>query len=201
MAKRIHIPLPEVGVELVYELDAKISDNLIEERFEIARDTAELFTLESHINSLMTKRDAVRDRLLERTGHGIRYITKRHGRKKLPKTAGVYVDWEFDLEKARTQLQEAGRLDIFEQAVCRQTPGRFVAFYKEGDRDMVLHDIELAVERFGVEVKPFLRQEEPTLHYKTLQRLCFEDQIQLRGVKSARYTVQIYDRKPAESRK
>lgn len=201
MAKRIHIKLRDVSVELVYELDAKIPDNLIEEQFEIARDTAELFTLESHLNSLLAKRDAVRDRLLKRTGHGIRYITKRHGRKKLPKTAGVYVDWEFDLEKARTQLQEAGRLDIFEEAVCRQTPGRFVAYYKEGDRDMVLHDVELAVERFGVEVKPFLRQEEPTLHYRTLQRLCFEDQIRLRGVKSARYTIQIYDQEPAESRK
>ena len=201
MPKRIHIPLPEVGVELVYEIDAKISADLLEKQFEIAKDTAELFTLESHINSLATKRDAVRDRLLERTGHGVRYITKRHGRKKLPKTAGVYVDWKFDLEKARTQLQEAGRLDIFEQAVCRQTPGRFVAFYREGDRDMVLHDIEQAVEPFGVEIKPFLRQEEPTLHYQTLQRLCFKDQIQLRGVKSPRYTVQIYDQEPAESRK
>ena len=201
MAKRIHIPLPEVGVELVYELDAKIPDDILDRRSEIAKYTAELFTLESHMDSLEKRRDAVRNRLLKQTGHGVRYVKKRHGRKKLLKTIAVYVDWELDLEKARVQLQEAGRPDIYERSVCRKTPGRFVAFYKEGDRDMVLHDIELAVERLGVDIKPFLRQEEPTLHFKTLQRLCFEDRIKLRGVESASYTVQVYDYEPAESNK
>lgn len=187
--------LPEVGLELLYDPDASIPENLIETQFDLARDVSEYFSLTGRIKTLTEKQTACELRIIATAGKKIRYIKKRHGRGQKVKTLAIYTDFDIDLAQLHSFFRDLGRPDIYDQSVRRGAPGRFVATCKEEDREEVLHDLALRVEPLGVQTQPFdYSPFEFFVHLPTLRRLCQEAGIEIRGVRNKRFTFRVYYR-------
>lgn len=187
--------LPEVGLELLYDPDATIPDDLIDTQFDLARDVADFFSLSGLIETLTQKKELLERSIVATTGNKVRYIKKRHGRGRKTKTLAVYTDYDIDLAQLHTFFRELGRPDIYDQSVRRGAPGRFVATCRQEDREEVLADFANVAEKKGVLITPYNSSPfEYFVHMPTLRRLCSEAEIEIRGVRKNRYTFRIYSR-------
>jgi len=187
--------LPEVGLELLYDPDATVPDNLIDIQFDLARDVADFFSLSGLIETLSAKKEFLERSIVAYAGNKIRYIKKRHGRGQKTKTLAIYTDYDIDLAQLHTFFRDIGRPDIYDQTVRRGAPGRFVATCRQEDREEVLADFANVAEKKGVLITPYNSSPfEYFVHMPMLRRLCSEAEIEIRGVRNKRFTFRVYTR-------